>query len=68
MFVFSYLYLFPFFVPMLSLAVLYASALAVYMHTVLPSKFLTATSPPRDGYIFDLLVHNSPLQTSERTS
>jgi hypothetical protein len=29
--------------------VLYASALAVYMHTVLPSESLTAKFPPRHG-------------------
>ena len=29
--------------------VLYASALAVYMHTVLPSESLTVGFPPRPG-------------------
>ena len=48
--------------------VLYASAVAVYMHTVLPSKPPTATLPLRHGLTVDVLVCNPSFQTSKRTS
>ena len=60
-FISTFVVLIPFF------AVLYASALAVYMHTVLPSESLAVESPG-PGCTFGALAHSPPFQTSERTS